>query len=97
MVALTTVVFTIYSLTSLLYWCISKDQRIRFDAPSSRVSSLLPKLLIAAFSVLIIRRMFGYQETYRDHVLFLISIMGLTIHDITVFLYMEYFTPASIE
>ena len=41
--------------------------------------------------------MFGYQETYRDHVLFLISIMGLTIHDITVFLYMEYFTPASIE
>ena len=80
-----------------LYLCIPKAQRTRYFSPSSRGLFLLNNVAFAACIAQIVRRMIGYEWINLDRVLFLIPIAGLTIHNVSMFVYIKCFAGARSE
>ena len=97
METLTSAVLAVSLLTFPLYFCIPKTQRTGYFNPTSRVLSFLNNVAFAACVVQIVRRMIGYEWTNLDRVLFLVPIVGLTIHNVSMFVYIKCFVDAKSQ
>ena len=91
---LTNIVLVISCLTWPLFWCIPKDRRLDYFRPSSRILGFVDNVVFAACVLMAGRISFGYEWTTLYRTLFLVATTGLTIHNVSMFVFIKCFSDA---